>query len=53
MQTETNSQQNTQMRLMPNKLNVKEAHNKFDRHFSQFKRNMQPTKEETQTPKKR
>ena len=38
---------------MPNKIDVKEAHNKFGRHFSQLKRNMKPTKEETQTPTKR
>ena len=39
METEANSQQNTQTRLMPSKLNVKESHNKFDHHFSQVKRN--------------
>ena len=48
METEANSQQNTQTQLMDNKINVKGDHNKFDQHFSQFKRNMQPTKK-TQT----
>ena len=39
MQTETNWQQNTQTQLIPNKVIVKEAHTKFDQHFSQVKRN--------------
>ena len=39
MQIETNSQLKTQTQLIPNKLNAKGAHNKFDQHFSQVKRN--------------
>ena len=39
MQIETNSQLNAQTQLIPNKLNAKGAHNKFDQHFSQVKRN--------------
>lgn len=39
METEANSQQNTQTQLMANKINVKGDHNKFDQHFGQVKRN--------------
>ena len=46
MQIETNSQLNTQTRLIPNKLNAKGAHNKFDQHLAKSNEIMQPTKGE-------
>ena len=39
METEANSQQNTQTRLISYKLNVKGNNNKFDQNFSQVKQN--------------
>ena len=44
METEANSQQNTQTQLIVNKINVKGDRNKFDQHFGQVKRNNAATK---------
>ena len=44
METEANSQQNTQTQLMANKINAKGDHNKFDQHFGQVKRKNAATK---------
>ena len=53
MEPEANSQQNTQTRLILNRLNVKGAHNKFDQHLAKSNETMQPTRGEMQTPTKR
>ena len=44
IETEANSQQNTQTQLMANKINVKGDRNKFDHHFGQVKRSNAATK---------